>query len=224
MQEQCTAGCSRKRQHRRIDLSLAERRPLHQRSQQEPHLQLARKPGEGDRGAVVQGRGYQGNLLGDIRSHNRAPNNLQYRVNNGVPNQLTMFINNYPNDLDAHRQPLRTGAMDAQSADAAGSGTRTTRRGAGAPSSRSDLPSSSRSSDVPEDAARRFLPRHRSSRLGGLRPVRQRQDGGQGNVRALPRGSGGRGGMPSRIRRAGFRRACARGRMWTATGSPTAIC
>ena len=24
---------------------------------------------------------------------------LRYRVNNGVPNQLTMFINNYPNDL-----------------------------------------------------------------------------------------------------------------------------
>jgi len=43
--------------------------------------------------------GYIGNLMGDIRSNNRAPNNLLYRVNNGVPNQLTMYINEYPNDL-----------------------------------------------------------------------------------------------------------------------------
>jgi hypothetical protein len=43
--------------------------------------------------------GYQGSLLGDIRSANRGSNALRYRVNNGVPNQLTMFINNYQNDL-----------------------------------------------------------------------------------------------------------------------------
>ena len=43
--------------------------------------------------------GYTANLLGDLRSANRAPNDLHYRVNNGVPNQLTMFINDFQNDL-----------------------------------------------------------------------------------------------------------------------------
>ncbi|MEP7307997.1 MAG: carboxypeptidase-like regulatory domain-containing protein [Acidobacteriota bacterium] len=43
--------------------------------------------------------GYASNLLGDLRSANKAPNNLDYRVNNGVPNQITMYINNFQNDL-----------------------------------------------------------------------------------------------------------------------------
>ncbi len=43
--------------------------------------------------------GYQGSLLGDIRLANMGPNPLRYRVNNGVPNQLTMFINQFQNDL-----------------------------------------------------------------------------------------------------------------------------
>jgi len=43
--------------------------------------------------------GYQGSQLGDLRSANRGPNALRYRFNNGVPNQLTMFINEYQNDL-----------------------------------------------------------------------------------------------------------------------------
>ena len=43
--------------------------------------------------------GYQGSDLGDLRSANRGPNALRYRFNNGVPNQLTMFINQYQNDL-----------------------------------------------------------------------------------------------------------------------------
>jgi len=50
-------------------------------------------------GALSFKAGYIGNLMGDIRNTNRAPNNLLYRVNNGVPNQLTMYINQYPNDL-----------------------------------------------------------------------------------------------------------------------------
>jgi hypothetical protein len=43
--------------------------------------------------------GYYANQLGDLRSANRGPNNLRYRVNNGTANQLTEFINNYQNDL-----------------------------------------------------------------------------------------------------------------------------
>ncbi len=55
--------------------------------------------------------GYQGSLLGDIRSANRGSNALRYRVNNGVPNQLTMFINDFQSDLwmrdDAFYAPER---------------------------------------------------------------------------------------------------------------------
>jgi len=43
--------------------------------------------------------GYASNLLGDLRSANIAPNNLDYRVNNGVPNQVTMYVNRFQNDL-----------------------------------------------------------------------------------------------------------------------------
>ena len=44
-----------------------------------------------------------------------------YRVNNGVPNQLTMCINNYQNDLYMRDDGyLRAGAVDAQSPHAAG--------------------------------------------------------------------------------------------------------
>jgi Carboxypeptidase regulatory-like domain len=43
--------------------------------------------------------GYQGSDLGDLRSANRGSNALRYRFNNGVPNQLTMFINDFQNDL-----------------------------------------------------------------------------------------------------------------------------
>ncbi len=43
--------------------------------------------------------GYIGNRLGDIRSANRGANDLRYRTNNGVPNQLTMYIHDFQNDL-----------------------------------------------------------------------------------------------------------------------------
>jgi hypothetical protein len=43
--------------------------------------------------------GYIGNQLGDIRSANRGANDLRYRVNNGVPNQLTQYVHDQQNDL-----------------------------------------------------------------------------------------------------------------------------
>ncbi|MEO8258383.1 MAG: TonB-dependent receptor [Acidobacteriota bacterium] len=43
--------------------------------------------------------GYIGNQLGDIRSANRGTNDLRYRVNNGVPNQLTEYVHDQQNDL-----------------------------------------------------------------------------------------------------------------------------
>jgi carboxypeptidase family protein len=43
--------------------------------------------------------GYIGNKLGDLRSANRGPNDLRYRVNNGVPNQLTQYVHDQQNDL-----------------------------------------------------------------------------------------------------------------------------
>ena len=43
--------------------------------------------------------GYIGNQLGDLRSANRSPNDLRYRVNNGAPNQLTQYVHDQQNDL-----------------------------------------------------------------------------------------------------------------------------
>ena len=43
--------------------------------------------------------GYIGNQLGDLRSANRSPNDLRYRTNNGVPNQLTEYVHDQQNDL-----------------------------------------------------------------------------------------------------------------------------
>jgi hypothetical protein len=43
--------------------------------------------------------GYIGNKLGDLRSANRSPNDLRYRVNNGVPNQLTQYVHDQQQDL-----------------------------------------------------------------------------------------------------------------------------
>ena len=43
--------------------------------------------------------GYIGNQLGDLRSANRSANDLRYRVNNGVPNQLTQYVHDQQNDL-----------------------------------------------------------------------------------------------------------------------------
>jgi hypothetical protein len=43
--------------------------------------------------------GYIGNKLGDLRSANRGPNDLRYRVNNGVPNQLTQYVHEQQQDL-----------------------------------------------------------------------------------------------------------------------------
>ena len=43
--------------------------------------------------------GYTGTMLGVLNLTNRSGNNLQYRVNNGVPNQLTEFINNFEQKL-----------------------------------------------------------------------------------------------------------------------------
>jgi hypothetical protein len=43
--------------------------------------------------------GYIGNKLGDLRSANRGANDLRYRVNNGIPNQLTQYVHEQQNDL-----------------------------------------------------------------------------------------------------------------------------
>jgi carboxypeptidase family protein len=98
MQEQCTAGCPANGniagliyRSQSVDLFISGR---NKNRIYNWRANMARVTG-----ALSFKAGYQGNLLGDIRNSNRAPNNLQYRVNNGVPNQLTMFINNYPNDL-----------------------------------------------------------------------------------------------------------------------------
>jgi hypothetical protein len=55
-------------------------------------------------GAYVTGSnslkfGYVGTQLGDLRSANRGANDLRYRTNNGIPNQLTEYVHNQQNDL-----------------------------------------------------------------------------------------------------------------------------
>ena len=66
--------------------------------------------------------GYIGNQLGDLRSANRSPNDLRYRVNNGVPNQLTQYVHDQQNDLwmrnDAFyvQQQLTRGRLTLQGA------------------------------------------------------------------------------------------------------------
>ena len=66
--------------------------------------------------------GYQG-VFHLEQTHPHGNNhNLDYRVNNGVPNQLTQFARPYSDRL-AHpiRRPLRAGPVDPRKADAPGS-------------------------------------------------------------------------------------------------------
>jgi hypothetical protein len=62
-------------------------------------------------GAYVTGSssykfGYIGTQLGDLRSANRSPNDLRYRTNNGIPNQLTEYVHDQQNDLWMRNQAL----------------------------------------------------------------------------------------------------------------------
>ena len=140
--------------------------------------------------------GYASNLLGDLRSSNRAPNNLDYRVNNGVPNQFTMWINNFQNDLYmrddgffaqehwTHKRLTLQGARAVRP-----------RRQLGAAAAGGPRPLPAAADLLSRDADRGQLQRRHAARGGGLRPVRQREDGDQDDVRQVSGGGVHRPGL-----------------------------
>ena len=68
--------------------------------------------------------GYQQTFMTDDRTWMTNDQNLTYRFNNGVPNQLTQSISPWVNNMRvAWQGAVRSGSVDAQSADAAGRGT-----------------------------------------------------------------------------------------------------
>ena len=78
--------------------------------------------------------GYQHTLMTDDRTWMTNNQNLTYRVNNGVPNQLTQSISPWVNDARVGWDgAVRPGAVDARPSDAAGRGAIRSRRGAGFP-------------------------------------------------------------------------------------------
>ena len=133
--------------------------------------------------------GYASNRLGDLRSSNRAPNSLDYRVNNGVPNQFTMWINNFQNDLYmrddgyfaqenwTHKRLTLQGAI------------RFDRAVSWAPPQQEGpvrfLPTPI---SFPETPIVEQLQRHHAARGGGVRRVRDREDGDQDDVRQVSGG------------------------------------
>ena len=130
--------------------------------------------------------GYATNLLGDLRMSNRPPNNLDYRVNNGVPNQFTMWINNFQQDLY-----MRGDGYFAQETWTHKRLTLQGRRALG-PCHQLGARSAGRARAVPPDADfvsahadRRQFQRHHPSRGGDLRSLRQWQDRHQDDVRQL---------------------------------------
>ena len=132
--------------------------------------------------------GYIGNQLGDIRSANRSANDLRYRVNNGVPNQLTQYVHDQQNDLWMRNDALlRAAAVDARPPDAAGRAAIRPRVELGAARSGSE----SRFWAAPlvfEETPVVDSYNDLTPRVGGhLRSVRQRQDRAQGDARQVSR-------------------------------------
>ena len=152
--------------------------------------------------------GYQHTLMTDDRTWFTNNQNLTYRVNNGVPNQLTQSISPWVNNARAAWDgAVRPGAVDARPPDAAGRA---------AIRSRAELVSraAGRAVAIPADAdrhsgdaRRRQLQGHHAEDRRRVRPVRDRQDGAQDEPREI---SGGRrrrrATTPTPIPRCGCRR------------------
>ena len=135
--------------------------------------------------------GYQGTWMVDNRVWSTNNNELEYRVANGVPNQLTMYLQDYQNDGRAGWH-----AFFAQEQWTAG---RLTLQGAVRYDNASSwfpeqtlgpskyLPEPHR---LPGHQGRGRLQRLHAAHGAGLRRVRQRQDGVEGESRQVPRGRG----------------------------------
>ena len=131
--------------------------------------------------------GYIGNQLGDLRSANRSPNDLRYRTNNGVPNQLTEYVHDQQNDLWMSNHALFVQEQWTRGRLTVQGGLRYDRAASWAPEQHlesrfwqtaldfAETPVVDSYKDITPRAARR------------LRPVRQRQDGAQGDLRQVRR-------------------------------------
>ena len=135
--------------------------------------------------------GYQGTWMVDNRTWMTNDTELEYRVSNGVPNQLTMTLNPYQND----------GRAGWHAAFAQGQWTlgRATLQGAVALRPRGQLVPRADAGPVqvlpepdclPGHQGRRRLQRLHAQNGHGLRRLRQRQNGVQGELRQVPRGRG----------------------------------
>ena len=169
------------RQHPEPDVPLADDRPVQRRPQQEHHHHLARG---GVRTSPARSSfkfGYIGNQLGDIRSANRSPNDLRYRVNNGVPNQLTQ-LRPQPAErsVDAQRRASSCRSSGRRPAHAAGRAALRPRVELGAAQQTARARFCATPLVVRGDAGRGQLQRPHAARGGHLRSLRQRQDGAQG--------------------------------------------
>ena len=133
--------------------------------------------------------GYQGALLYDDRKNFTNSEFLQYRFNNGVPDQMTLTINAF-----GVRQRVRSDAFYAQEQWTLG---RMTLQGAlRYDHAWSYFPEQTvgpvrffpTAKTYPAHGGRRGLSRPVAARRRRLRPVRKRQDVAQGQRRPLPRG------------------------------------
>ena len=133
--------------------------------------------------------GYQHTLMTDDRTFMTNNQNLTYRFNNGVPNQLTQSISPWVNNARV--------AWDALFVQEQWTRQRLTLQGARAVRSGAELVSraAGRAVEIPADAHhhsrdawRRQLQGRHAEDGRGVRPVRDRQDGAQDEPRQVPRG------------------------------------
>ena len=132
--------------------------------------------------------GYQGALLYQQSNNLTNSEYLQYRTNNGVPDQMTLTIGNYSvRRTRPRRLLLRAGSVDARPPDAAGRPAVRSRvelfpGGAGRP--RPVLPESGR---LPAHKGGRGLSRPHATRRHRVRCLRQRENGHQGECGPVSR-------------------------------------
>ena len=180
--EQCTAGCAEQRRHRQSELP--RQQLVHRRQRR---VQLAR--GRDLRHRTSQCEGRLSRAVHRQQVSQSAQNDawLNYRVNNGIPNQLTMTAG--PAEVHTH---VSTGSFYVQD-------QWTSRRldDLGRASLRprvEPLPAAAaRAEPVLSDGGhlrpvrRRLVQRHHAALRRRLRRVRQRQDGPQGQHRQVSR-------------------------------------
>ena len=182
--EQCAERLRRQRRHSRSGLPLAGLRDQLLRL-----VQLARRRPRTSPVRMSLKVGYQGTLLTDDRTWSSNNQNLTYRVNNGVPNQLTQSISPYVNNARADwhaffvQEQWTLGRLTLQGA------LRFDRSTSWFPEQQEGpsrfLPTAIVTS---RDQGRRQLQGHHAEGGRGLRRVRERQDGDQVQPGQVSRG------------------------------------